>query len=453
MKKIHFIAIGGSVMHNLALALHDLGNQVTGSDDGFFEPSKSRLSAKGLLPVNTGWDPNKITADLDVVILGMHAKADNPELLKAKELGLEICSFPDYIYKCSEDKQRIVIAGSHGKTTITSMVLHVLKHNKIKFDYAVGATIDGFENMVRLSDDAPIIIIEGDEYLTSPLDLTPKFLRYQHHVAVISGIAWDHINVFPTYAEYVSQFEKLVEATPKAGTLIYYEKDAEVKRLVEANEKDNLKFPYTRIESKIENGKTYLLHEGEKYESGVFGEHNMSNLAAAWFVCKRLFLSDKAFFTTIGSFTGAGNRLEEIGSNENNVIFKDFAHSPSKLKATCKAVKTQFPNRKVVACMELHTFSSLNKDFLEQYKNAFDGIDTPIVYFNPETLAHKKLDPITKEDVINAFEAPNLVVFNNSSELESFLNNYSWANTNLLLMSSGSFDNLDLKALSKRILD
>lgn len=452
--KVHFIAIGGSAMHNLAIALKINGFQVTGSDDEIFEPSKTRLKEHNLLPSAEGWFTENITTDLEAVILGMHARQDNPELIKAKELGLKIYSYPEYIYQQSINKQRIVIAGSHGKTSITSMILHVLNHVKKDFDYLVGAQLEGFNNMVKLSD-APIIVIEGDEYLSSPDDRRPKFVHYKHHIGVISGIAWDHINVFPTFEDYKSQFETFVKLTPKGGKLIYCEDDTEVKTLCESiTNHDVIQTPYSTHKFIIKNAKTYLIDKkGEEHEIQVFGEHNLKNINAAFNVCKSLGVTNDQFYEAIKTFKGASNRLEKLASNNGRTIFKDFAHAPSKLKATTQAVKSQFENQKMLACLELHTFSSLTKAFLTEYKDTFNQPDVAIVYFNPETLTHKRLESISIDEVKAAFNNPNLIVFNNSSKLQEFLLKPEWSAHNILLMSSGNFGGINLKEFAQKIVE
>ena len=452
-EKVHFIAIGGSAMHNLALALKEKGHQVTGSDDEINEPSLSRLKSKGLLPEKTGWFPEKITKDLDSIILGMHARKDNPELLKAQELGLKIYSYPEYIYSQSIDKQRIVIAGSHGKTTITSIILHVLKYHNRKFDYMVGAQIPGFETMVRLSHDAPVIVIEGDEYLTSPIDPRPKFLHYKHHIGLVSGIAWDHMNVFPTFDEYVKQFDLFADATPKGGILVYSENDDLATVICGREREDVTSISYKTHKHSIKNGQTFLATDHGDVQVEIFGEHNLRNINGARHVLNKIGVSNQKFYEAISSFKGASNRLELLSKNSTTTIFKDFAHSPSKLKATTKAVKGQFADRNLVACLELHTFSSLNKDFLGQYKDTFKAADEAIVYYNPKTLEHKRLAPISPEEVKNAFNNKELKVFTDSHELESYLLKTTWKNKNLLLMSSGTFNGMDLKNLSEKIVN
>ncbi len=450
--KVHFIAIGGSAMHNLALALLDKGFTVSGSDDEIFEPSRSRLSSKGLLPAEYGWFPEKITPDLDAVILGMHARKDNPELLKAQELGLKIYSFPEYIYKYSEDKRRIVVAGSHGKTTVTSMIMHVLRFHDQEFDYLVGSLVEGFSTMAQLSD-APVIVIEGDEYLTSPLDSRPKFWHYKHHIGVITGVAWDHINVFPTFAKYLEQFEIFADLTPKGGLLIYSKDDKKTSEICSIDRNDVKAESYSVPSHKIRNGKTVLNTDYGPVELQIFGEHNLKNLEAARMVCSHLGISEKGFYEAISSFKGASNRLELLAKNDKSVVFKDFAHAPSKLLATTMAVKRNFPDYKLVACLELHTFSSLNKDFLKEYKDKFKFADEPIVFFNPETVEHKKLPPISEEDIQHNFTTKNLRVFTDKEELKAYLMSQNWHYKALLLMSSGKFGGLDLNELAEKVVN
>lgn len=452
-RKIHFISIGGSVMHNLAIALHQKGYIVTGSDDEIYEPSASRLAKHNLLPAETGWFPEKITADLESVILGMHAREDNPELKKAQELGIKVYSYPEYIFEQSVDKQRVVIAGSHGKTTITSMILHVLNFNKRIFNYLVGAQIEGFENMVKLSDDAPVIVIEGDEYFTSPLDRTPKFMHYQPHMALISGIAWDHYNVFPTWESYVKQFELLADSIPKAGAIVFDQTDDMLDVIGQKERADVVSIPYEAHPYKIENGNTFLITTDQgDVPILVFGEHNMKNISGAKAICERLGLTDEAFYAAIQSFKGASKRMELLGSNDNVNIYRDFAHAPSKVEATTAAVKAQFPDRKLIACAELHTFSSLNKTFLKQYRRKMNAADVAIVYYNPLTVEHKRLEPITETDIREAFKREDLNVFTDSQKLSEFLEKQEWKDTNLLLMSSGTFGDLDTKSLVEKII-
>ena len=438
--KIHLIAIGGSAMHNMALALHQKGFEVTGSDDAIFSPSKERLEKYSLLPTEMGWFPTKINSDLDAIILGMHAREDNPELAKAKELNIPIYSYPEYIYQQSKHKRRVVIGGSHGKTSITAMILHVLQHLNIDCDYMVGAQLEGFDTMVKLTHEAPIIILEGDEYLSSPIDRRPKFHLYQPHIAVLSGIAWDHINVFPTFNMYVDQFR--IFKNMVTDTLIYCSEDEELNKL--ANEGANCQLiPYTTPTHNILNGITTVANT----ELIIFGNHNLQNLNAAKLVCNELGVTDTDFFLQIANFKGASMRLELVKKTADSAIYKDFAHSPSKLKATSSAMKKQFSNRKLVACMELHTFSSLNKKFLKEYKGSMDNPDTAIVYFSPKSLAHKKLESITPEQVHTAFGRKDLLVFTDSEKLENHLNNLNWKNQNLLMMSSGTFDGMNLENL------
>jgi UDP-N-acetylmuramate: L-alanyl-gamma-D-glutamyl-meso-diaminopimelate ligase len=453
-KRIHLIAIGGSIMHNLALALHDQGISVSGSDDEIYEPAKSRLAAAGILPEQEGWFPEKLDAKPDAIILGMHARPDNPELLRAQELGIPVFSFPEFIYELSRDKQRIVIGGSHGKTSITSIIMHVLQHCGRLFDYAVGAQIEGFDRMVKLTEEAPIIIIEGDEYLSDPIKRIPKFHLYHHHIGVISGINWDHINVFPNPEVYREQFRIFAEMTPKAGTLIYDQHDEQVQLVaVPRNPADVNYIGYDVHPHSIVNGKT-ILHtkkEGD-VEIQLFGEHNLRNINAAREVCKKIGIKAHDFYEALKTFKGAAKRLERLGENESTVAFRDFAHAPSKVKATTEAVKAQYPNRRLVACVELHTFSSLNKNFLPQYTGALDKADVPIVFFSPKTIAHKRMEMLSEEDLRSAFRNPNLQVFTDSNALLEHLTSMDWKNANLLLMSSGTYNNLDLETLKKAVL-
>ncbi|HZL11656.1 MAG TPA: Mur ligase family protein [Prolixibacteraceae bacterium] len=445
---VHFIAIGGSAMHNLAIALHKKGYQVSGSDDEVFEPSKSRLEKYSLLPEREGWFPETITTNLDAIILGMHARQDNPELLRAQELGLKIFSYPEYLYEQTKDKTRVVIGGSHGKTTITSMVMHVLRYNQIAFDYMVGAQLEGFDTMVSLSEDAKIAVFEGDEYLSSPIDRRPKFHLYFPDIALLSGIAWDHINVFPTFPFYVEQFQIFADLIQPNGSLIFFGNDENLQQVAENTRADVKKFPYQSHQSVIKDGITYLLTGESKLKLQIFGDHNLQNISGAQLVCRQLGLTDEQFYAAIVEFKGAARRLEVLAATENCIVFNDFAHSPSKLKATTEAVKKQFPERKLVACLELHTFSSLKKEFLPQYKNSMDAADLAIVYFNPLTIEHKKLELITKQQVADAFDSPGLKVFTDSDELFAFLKIQDWQNANLLLMTSGNFSGKNLKELA-----
>lgn len=448
--KVHFIAIGGSAMHNLAIALSRKGAEVSGSDDEIFEPSKGRLKKQGILPQTIGWDSSKITSDLDAVILGMHARENNPELLKAKELGLKIYSYPEYIYEQTKDKKRLVIGGSHGKTTITSMILHAFNELNISSDYMVGAQLEGYDCMVKLTEKNKIAVLEGDEYLSSPIDRRPKFLLYKPNVALISGIAWDHINVFPTFENYVEQFDLFCQAIAENGTLIYNEEDIEVKNLVKKYEKKLQLVPYKT--PKYENKEDFTLLEwgDKKYELQLFGAHNLQNLIGAMEVCKTIGVEPHQFLTAMKSFTGAGKRLEKVAETDSFTMFKDYAHSPSKLKATTSAVKEKYPNRKLVACMELHTFSSLQKAFLPEYKNAMDKADRAIIYFSPKVVAHKKLPEITKEDVKSAFGG-NVEVFTETQQVLDSINAENWKNATLLMMSSGNFDGINYEKLGEEL--
>ncbi|MDP3311822.1 UDP-N-acetylmuramate--L-alanine ligase [Lutibacter sp.] len=448
---LHFIAIGGSAMHNLALALLKKGYEITGSDDVIFEPSKSRLEKNGILPNEMGWFPEKITSVIDAIILGMHAKADNPELLKARQLGLKIYSYPEFLYEQSKNKTRVVIGGSHGKTTITSMILHVMKYHNVEVDYMVGAQLDGFETMVHLTEENEFIVLEGDEYLSSPIDRRPKFHLYQPNIALISGIAWDHINVFPTYEFYVEQFSIFVDAITKGGSIVYNEEDDEVKRVVEQTQNAIKKYPYHTPKFKIKDGITIIDTSYGELPLEVFGKHNLQNLAGAKWICQHMGIMEEDFYEAISSFKGANKRLEKIAENKTVTIFKDFAHSPSKVEATTKAVKNQFPERYLIACLELHTYSSLNADFLKEYKGTLNKADKAVVFYSPDAVEIKKLEKVTSEQIKSAFERDDLIVFTNPIEFQEFLFNQKLNNAVLLLMSSGNYGGLDFNKLKELI--
>ena len=445
--RIHFIAIGGSAMHNLALALHHKGYHITGSDDVIFEPSKGRLVAKGLLPETFGWYPEKINTGLDAVILGMHAKPDNPELLKAQELGVTIYSYPEFLYEQSKNKTRVVIGGSHGKTTITSMILHVLKYHNRSVDFMVGAQLEGFERMVHLTEENDFIVLEGDEYLSSPIDRRPKFHLYKPNIALLSGIAWDHINVFPTYDNYVEQFRIFVDSIVKGGSITYNIEDDEVKKVVEASQNTIRKFPYTTPEYKVVDGQTLLETPEGPMPISIFGQHNLSNLAGAKWICQNMGVDEDDFYEAIATFSGASKRLEKIAETKSAVVYKDFAHSPSKVSATTNAVKEQYPDRKVLACLELHTYSSFNADFLKGYKGALDAADEAVVFYLPESVKIKKLKEVSPEQIMEAFERTDLKVFTKASEFKDFIFDQDYGNSVLLLMSSGNYGGLDLQAV------
>lgn len=443
--RTHFIAIGGSAMHNLAIALHEKGYQVTGSDDAVFEPSKTRLEKRGLLPEELGWFPEKITSDIDSVILGMHAKADNPELLKAQELGLKIFSYPEFLYEQSKNKTRVVIGGSHGKTTITSMILHVMHYHGINVDYMVGAQLEGFDTMVHLTEENDFIVLEGDEYLSSPMDRRPKFHLYQPNIALISGIAWDHINVFPTYENYVEQFEIFIQKITNGGILVYNEDDAEVKRVAEAATNPIRKIPYTTPNYTVENGITLLETPEGNMPIEVFGAHNLNNLAGAKWICQNMGVDEADFYEAISSFKGASKRLEKIAENKNNVAYKDFAHSPSKVAATTKAVKEQYPERKLIACLELHTYSSLNAEFLKEYEGALDAADVAVVFYSPDAVKIKQLEEVTYDQIAKSFNREDLIIYTNPAAFKEYLFHLKFDTEKiaLLLMSSGNYGGLN----------
>ena len=450
--RIHFIAIAGSAMHNLAIALAKQGHQVTGSDDEIFSPAKERLASYGLLPDYIGWNPEKITKELDAIILGMHAKEDNPELLKAKELGVKIYSYPEFLYEMSKDKTRIVIGGSHGKTTTTAMILHVMRHYNIDTDYMVGALLEGFDVMVKMTDTARYTVLEGDEYLTSPIDRRPKFHLYMPDIAVMTGIAWDHVNVFPTFENYCEQFEIFANKVSQGGTLIYCQEDENVDKVAQKARQDIEKRPYKALDSKLENGTTVILHSNKEYPMQIFGHHNLMNMHAAMIVCEKVGISNEDFLLAMQSFKGASKRLELVKKNECVNIYKDFAHSPSKLQATVNAVRTQFPNRKLIACMELHTYSSLTQEFLSHYKNTMDNADVAMVYYNHHALQIKRLPELEKEKVYKAFGREDLKVYTDKDEMLKDIKSIEMKDVCLLMMSSGNFDGIDFKVLADELI-
>jgi UDP-N-acetylmuramate: L-alanyl-gamma-D-glutamyl-meso-diaminopimelate ligase len=448
---VHFIAIGGAAMHNLALALHNKGCNVLGSDDTIFDPSKSRLEAKGLLPESFGWFPEKITSDLDAIILGMHAKADNPELLKAQELGLKIYSYPEFLYEQSKNKTRVVIGGSHGKTTITSMILHVMHYHDRDVDYMVGAQLEGFDVMVKLTEDNDFIVLEGDEYLSSPIDRRPKFHLYKPNIALISGIAWDHINVFPTYDNYVGQFSIFVDSIVRGGSINYNEEDLEVKRVVEASENQIRKLPYQTPDYTVEDGETLIETPDGSMPIEVFGAHNLNNLAGAKWICQHMGIDEDDFYEAISTFKGASKRLEKIAESQTSVAYKDFAHSPSKVKATTEAVKSQYKDKELLACLELHTYSSLNAEFLKEYKGTLDAADKTVVFYSPHAVEIKNLDEVSHQQIADAFERDDLIIYTNPQDFKDFLFSQNFENRALLLMSSGNYGGLDFDEI-KRLL-
>ncbi|MBI9062550.1 MAG: peptidoglycan synthetase [Marinilabiliaceae bacterium] len=451
--RVHFIAIGGSAMHNLAIALHLKGFKVTGSDDEIFEPSRSRLAKHGLLPHKMGWQVDTISSDLDAIILGMHARPDNPELLRAQEMDLKIYSYPEYLYEQTKDKKRVVIGGSHGKTTTTAMVMHVLKALKMDFDYMVGAQLEGFDTMVKLTKKAPIAVFEGDEYLSSPIDLTPKFHWYRPHVAMLTGVAWDHMNVFPTWENYVSQFEIFADKMEPGGALIWFAQD-EVLAAIAKTKSEQLRVQaYESFPHENRNGQCIINFEGTEYPMQVFGDHNLQNMKGALLVCQQLGIEADVFLKAMMSFKGAAKRLQLLAKNEHTNIYLDFAHSPSKLKATTEAVKKQFSNRKLVAVMELHTFSSLNKDFLPQYAHTMDAADQAYVYFNPDVIAHKKLPPVSHDEVHQAFDRSDLQVFTSPDELVMLLKQQNLTDANLLIMTSGNLSGVNLGELATELIN
>ena len=448
---IHFIAIGGSAMHNLAIALHNKGYQVTGSDDTIHDPSKSRLEKKGLLPKEFGWFPEKITEQLDVIILGMHAKKDNPELLQAQDMGLKIYSYPEFLYEQSKDKTRVVIGGSHGKTTITSMILHVLDYNDMEVDYMVGAQLEGFETMVHLTKENEFMVLEGDEYLSSPIDRRPKFHLYKPNIALLSGIAWDHINVFPTFEGYVNQFRIFTDSLTDGGIMVYNEEDTILKEVVESSTHSIKKYEYSTPVYQIEDGVTYIDTPDGLMPLEIFGDHNLQNLAGAKWVCQHMGIDEEDFYEAIASFKGASKRLEKIAESSETVIYKDFAHSPSKVKATTEAVKKQYAQRDVIACLELHTYSSLNAEFLAEYRGALDKADIAVVFYSPHAVKIKQLDSVSEQQISNAFQRDDLIIFTNPTEFKEFLFSQKLDQSAVVLMSSGNYGGLDFEEIKQLV--
>ncbi len=448
---IHIIAIGGSAMHNLAIALHEKGYIITGSDDEIFEPSYSRLKKHGLLPEKLGWFPRKITSDIDAVILGMHALEDNPELIKAKQLWLKIYSYPEYLYNQTMDKKRVVIAGSHGKTTITAMIMHVLKHCDRDFDYMAGASVEGFETMVRLSDSASMAIFEGDEYLSSTLDRRPKFHLYQPHIALISGISWDHINVFPDFESYKAQFRAFIEQMEPNGTLYYYDGDPVLKEMVEKRGNSIEIVPYHEHNFMLHDHHSYLLTQSGSYRFQLLGKHNLQNVQGAKLVCSQLEISDVDFYKAIATFRGAAKRLQVLHTSDHSTIFLDFAHAPSKVLATVTALKEYYQERKLIVCLELHTYSSLDKNFINEYHNTLAMCDEAAIFYNPDTVKHKRLEKISAQDIKKAFGREDLEVLTKIADLENWVKKFDYRNSNLLLMSSGNFGGLDVNNIAKNL--
>ena len=447
--RIHFIAIGGSAMHNLAIALHNKGEQVTGSDDEIFDPSKSRLAAKGLLPNQYGWFEDNISSDIDAVILGMHAKQDNIELLRAKALGLTIYSYPEFLYEQSKNKTRVVIGGSHGKTTITSMILHVMHYHDKEVDYMVGAQLEGFDTMVHLTKENDFIVLEGDEYLSSALDRRPKFHLYKPNIALLSGIAWDHINVFPTFDNYVEQFRVFLSQITHGGAIVYNQEDIEVKQVVEATQNQIKKYPYQTPRFSVENGDTLLDTEDGPMPIEVFGKHNLNNLEGARWICQLMGVQQEDFYEAIATFKGASKRLEKIGQGPTSIAYKDFAHSPSKVRATTQALKSQYPERRLLACLELHTYSSLNPEFLSEYKGTLNDADKAVVFYSPNAVKIKKLDAVSSTQILKAFQREDLVVFTDPAAFQDYLFEQDFTDTSLLLMSSGNYGGLDFEKVKE----
>lgn len=440
--KIHFIALGGSAMHNLALALHHKGYQISGSDDAIYEPSKSRLAQAGLLPQHLGWYPDRITNHLDGVVLGMHAKSDNPELLKAQELELPIYSYPEFLFEATKDKTRVVIGGSHGKTTITAMILHVMKYWQREVDFMVGAQLDGYDVMVQLTDENEFVVLEGDEYLSSPIDMRPKFHWYQPNMALISGIAWDHVNVFPTVEDYNQQFEIFIKTLTPGGVLVYNNEDEILRDIVEKCDHPIRKIPYSTMDHFIDSGVTFLDTSEGPLPLKIFGQHNISNLSGAMQICQHMGIEPIDFLEAMASFSGASKRLQTLVNKPERKVFRDFAHAPSKVLATVEAVKTQFSDQPLLACLELHTFSSLDSTFVIQYRSTLDAADAAVVFYDREAVVAKGKKLPSPESIIDAFQHKNIQVVTDRDQLKSFL--LQQPTGVLLLMSSGHFGGIPM---------
>ena len=448
---IHFIAIGGSVMHQLAIALKRKGYTVSGSDDEIFEPASTNLANEGLLPKQLGWFPDKLGSGIDAIILGMHARQDNPELLRATLLGLKIYSFPEYIFEESKQKTRVAIGGSHGKTTTTAMIMHVLQSAGTNYDYLIGAQLEGFSQSVKITT-APLIICEADEYPASSIEPRPKFLFLHPHIAVLTGIAWDHINVFPTFDVYLEQFERFIQSILPGGVLIFNHLDNVLRGLIESKSRSDIKYvPYSLPTYFIEQGKTEVIIDGEKSRLKVFGNHNLLNLNAAWYVCRELKISSSTFIKSISTFSGASKRLELLASNETCNIYRDFAHAPSKVMATIAAINQQFPTRKLVAILELHTYSSLNANFMTEYQFTMEKADEAIVFFSAHSVHLKRMPQLPLDTIIAGFSKPGLLIFTEKNALEFWLTQQEYSNKNLVFMSSGTYDGLDLRNLLSKL--
>ena len=449
--QLHFIAIGGSAMHSLALAMHRLGHRVTGSDDAIFDPSKTKLEQANLLPDTLGWHPEKLNNEIDVVVLGMHAKADNPELIMAQALGLKIQSYPEFLASMCKEKSTVVVAGSHGKTTITAMVLHVLNYHGVSTDFMIGAPVPAVTETLSISDENDFILLEGDEYLSSAIDSQPKFLWYKPEIALISGIAWDHVNVFPTFEDYISQFEKFIYSIVEGGVLFYNEEDKELKSLVENCSHPVKKIPYGTPEHTLDNGITYLNTSEGSLPLSVFGTHNLMNLAGARWISQLMGVDVSDFYEAIPSFTGAAKRMERLAKGKTAILFKDFAHAPSKVSASAKAVKSQFSRHKIKVCLELHTYSSLDATFIKQYKDSLTAADEAIVFYDPEALKIKNRAPIDPDAIKKAFNHSSIVVITEAKVLQKELFEQEYVNYVLVMMSSGNFGDLDWEKLKQVI--
>lgn len=433
--RIHFIAIGGAIMHNLAIDLHKNGHTISGSDDQIFEPSFSKLKKYSLMPKNLGWNADFITDEIDLIILGMHAKEDNLELKKALELGLKIQSFPEFVASQITDKKRVAIAGSHGKTSTTAMLMHILKDNNFEFDYLVGSELPGYESMVKLSN-APLIVIEADEYLSSKLDQRPKFLWYKPQLSVITGIAWDHINVFPTFELYKKAFTDFIDSHQADSSIFFYQFDEELSKII--NNSTYKCRPYTELTAKNQGQYSIVLDNNEEeYYFPFFGNHFLQNASAAIHLAMELGLNQKDIYKALESFPGSAKRLELVWANDQLFIYRDFAHSPSKVMATIKAFSRQFKDYQVFFVFEPHTFSSQQIDFIQHYNKCFEDLNA-YIFMDKKAFALKNKPMLSGPDIENAFGTNSIL--NSATELMKEIRKSSQKSkkTVWVLMSSGN---------------
>ncbi len=447
-KKVHLIAIGGSIMHNLALALDSQGFMLSGSDDQIFEPARTRLKNRGICPEKEGWFSEKINTDLSFVVLGMHAKPDNPELVKALELGVKVYSFPELVAEMYSNSTRIVVAGSHGKTTTTSMMMHVFKALGKQFDYLVGAQLEGFDVMVAL-DKKEYSIIEGDEYLSSCLDPRPKFMHYSPQIAIITGIAWDHYNVFPTFDSYKNAFVQLIQSMKEGSLLLWYEGDSDLAELVGEYAQHLKTIAYKESEFVIQGNKCYLISEEACYSLEVFGRHNLQNMNSVIKVCEYLNFNSIDVCTSLSTFKGAAKRMQLLQNNGDLIIYQDFAHAPSKVKATINALRETYPYHHLHCFLELHTYSSLNKNFLPQYYSTVNECDEITIYFDPKALEIKRMEALDLQFIKDSFGRQNMNVIDNPAELKVQMDIARKGRGLLVFLGSGNWAGMELVVYNK----